>query len=137
MNNIRTKFITLIFTGIITSGYAQEKLPENSTYYKAEIFGSAATGDNTPFWITSNQYGVVPLNSNNGYGRVGIFHNQWFGKGFRWGAGLDVIATVPRHKNFHIQQIYASLGYKCLEMTLGSKEQYESRMGHPLIVTYQ
>lgn len=126
MKNIRIKILTMIFSGIISFSNAQENYSDNSTYYKAELFGSAATGDYTPFWITSNQYGVVPLSSNNGYGRVGVFHNQSFGKGFRWSAGLDVLATAPRHKNFHIQQIYASLGYKCLEMTLGSKEQYES-----------
>lgn len=126
MKTIRLKFVSLLLAGISTGSWAQSEATGNATTYRAEIFGSAATGLNTPFWITSNQYGVVPLNANNGYGRAGVFHQQTFGKGFRWGAGLDLVGSAPRYKNFYIQQVYASIGYKCLELTVGSKEQYES-----------
>lgn len=51
-----------------TASFAQEEetTPEATTY-KAEIFGSVASGDNTPFWMVSNRYGIVPLEANNGY----------------------------------------------------------------------
>ncbi len=113
-----------------TASFAQEEetTPEATTY-KAEIFGSVASGDNTPFWMVSNRYGIVPLEANNGYLNAGVFHNQTFGKGFHWGAGLDVVAAVPRHRNFFIQQIYAELGYKCLLLSVGSKERYNSLLG--------
>ena len=127
MKSVRSIFIGLTCLGMATASFAQEEetTPEATTY-KAEIFGSVASGDNTPFWMVSNRYGIVPLEANNGYLNAGVFHNQTFGKGFRWGAGLDVVAAVPRHRNFSIQQIYAELGYKCLLLSVGSKERYNS-----------
>ena len=127
MKSVRSIFIGLTCLGMATASFAQEEetTPEATTY-KAEIFGSVASGDNAPFWMVSNRYGIVPLEANNGYLNAGVFHNQTFGKGFRWGAGLDVVAAVPRHRNFFIQQIYAELGYKCLLLSVGSKERYNS-----------
>ena len=88
MKSVRSIFIGLTCLGMATASFAQEEetTPEATTY-KAEIFGSVASGDNTPFWMVSNRYGIVPLEANNGYLNAGVFHNQTFGKGFRWGAG--------------------------------------------------
>lgn len=106
--------------------FAQTEEVENSTSYRADLFGSVATGSNTPFWMVSNRYGIVPLEANNGYLNAGIFHQQYFGKGFRWSAGLDLVAVAPRYKNIYIQQVYAELGYKSLLLSVGSKESHKS-----------
>ena len=68
MKSVRSIFIGLTCLGMATASFAQEKetTPEATTY-KAEIFGSVASGDNTPFWMVSNRYGIVPLEANNGY----------------------------------------------------------------------
>ncbi len=126
MKTVRKYFISLLFAGAATISWSQSDVPEDATSYNVEAYGSWASGLNTPFWFASNTYGVVPLDANNGYGRVGVFHQQHFGKGFRWGAGIDAVVSGPRYKNFYIQQAYANIGYKCLELTVGSKEQYES-----------
>jgi len=88
--------------------FAQTEEAEDATSYKAEVFGSASSGSTTPFWMVSNRYGVVPLDANNGYLNAGVFHQQHFGKGFRWSARLDIVAVVPRYRNVYIQQIYAA-----------------------------
>lgn len=125
------KLIHIIIAGILLSGisvdvYSQTASEEDATVYQTEVFGSAATGSNTPFWMVSNRYGVVPLEAGNGLLNAGVFHHQHFGKGFRWGAGLDVFAAVPRNHNVFIQQAYAEIGYKSLLLSVGSKEQYNS-----------
>lgn len=97
-----------------------------TTDYRIEAFGSASTNDYTPFWIVNNRYGVVPLDAGNGYLRAGAFHQQTTGNGLRWGAGLDIVASTPRYRNVYIQQIYAEIGYQCLNLTIGSKENYTS-----------
>lgn len=111
--------------------YAQTDT-ENTTSYKAEIFGSVASGSNTPFWMVSNRYGIVPLDAGNGYLNAGVYHQQVLAKGFRWGAGLNLIAAVPRYKNVYIQQVYAELGYKSLLLSIGSKENCQSLWDHSL-----
>ncbi|MDR1337392.1 MAG: capsule assembly Wzi family protein [Tannerella sp.] len=122
----------LIHTLLLCTLCARPCLSQNdgsargTTDYRIETFGSAATGDRTPFWIVSNRYGAVPLEAGNAYLRAGVFHRQPAGNGLRWGAGLDAIAVTPRYRNVYIRQIYAEIGYKCLNLTAGSKENYTS-----------
>lgn len=119
--------LLFILISSIEPGFSQNnKKSYGSTDYRIEAFGSAATNDYTPFWIVSNRYGVVPLDAGNGYLRAGTFHQQLTGKGLRWGGGLDIVASTPRYRNVYIQQIYAEIGYKCLNLTIGSKENYTS-----------
>ncbi|MCD7977227.1 MAG: capsule assembly Wzi family protein [Tannerellaceae bacterium] len=128
---MRTSYLIYISLAVFTflpSLQAQENetTPSNTTNYKVEGFGSVATGDKTPFWMVSNRYGKVPLESGNGYLEAGVFHNQQLGKGFHWDAGLDLIVAGPRYKNVYVQQVYAEVGYKALLLTIGSKEKYSS-----------
>ncbi|MCD8264641.1 MAG: capsule assembly Wzi family protein [Tannerellaceae bacterium] len=118
-------FLLLIVasTFIVT---AQSKETLNTTYYNAEIFGSAATGDYTPFWMINNRYGIIPQEAGNGYLNLGVYHNQIINKDFRWAAGINVIGAVPRDRNIYIQQLFAEIGYKSMLLTIGSKEQYHS-----------
>lgn len=125
------RFTRLILLGFIltlsmTKISAQEDIEENALIYKTEAFGSAATGSYTPFWITTNKYGVVPLEGGNGYFRAGVLQNQTFGKGFHWNAGLDAFVTAPRYRNVYIHQLFAEIGYKSMLFSIGSKEKYNS-----------
>lgn len=97
-----------------------------SAEYHIEMFGSAARGKYTPFWMVSNQYGAVPLQAQNAYLRAGVFHNQSFHNGLHWSVGADLLAATPRHKTVYVQQLFTSLQYKCLNLTIGSKENYAS-----------
>ncbi|MDD4515808.1 capsule assembly Wzi family protein [Massilibacteroides sp.] len=100
--------------------------PSGETNYFLEAMGSAASGEQTPFWIVSNRNGVVPLESGNGLLRAGVFHQQTLKDGFRWTAGLDLVGVTPRYRNVYIQQLYVELGYKAILISLGSKERYNS-----------
>ena len=128
MNRQQIKVMRLIWVylayftlGMTVSAQNDSSNTANTTTYKTEIAGSVASESQTPFWLVSNHYGVVPLEANNGYLKAGVFHDQTFGKGFRWGAGLDLVAAVPRHRNFYIQQVYAEIGYKCLQLSRSSQ----------------
>lgn len=123
MRQLRLKLIGLTLSCLFTATSAEEIGGPNETVYRATLFGSAATGDQTPFWMASNRYGVVPLEAGNGYLRAAVFHRQAFGKGFSWGAGLDGVAVMPRRRNVYVQQLYGELGYKCLLLRIGSKER--------------
>lgn len=126
MRALHIVIVATVFFYIGNNSYAQTEEVADATVYKAEILGSVASGDKTPFWMVSNKYGKIPLDAGNGYLNAGVFHQQSFGKGFRWSAGLDVVAAVPRHRNVFIQQIYGELGYKSLLLSVGSKERYSS-----------
>ena len=110
----------------VMPGLAQNTMSGDLTDYYFEMAGSAATGKHTPFWIVSNKYGTVPLDAETGYLRSGIFHHQSFGNGLHWNAGIDLLAVMPRYRNVYVQQLFTSLQYKCLNLTIGSKENYYS-----------
>lgn len=126
MKALQTIIAVATFLYVSNTCYAQTEEIQNATTYKAELFGSVASGSNTPFWMVSNRYGLVPLDANNGYIKAGVFHQQHFGKDFRWSAGLDLVAAAPRYRNAFVQQVYAELGYKSLLLSIGSKEKYNS-----------
>ena len=106
--------------------FAQEETLENTTSWKAEVFASAASGTNTPFWLASNRYGLVPLDAGNGYGLTGIAHHQRLNKDWSWQAGLSLAAVEPRYRNILIQEFFAGVSYKNLRLTIGSKENHTS-----------
>lgn len=104
----------------------QTNIGQDGLFYKIDAFGSAATGNNTPFWAVSNRYGKVPLEAGNGYLSPGIFYKQSLGKDFHWAAGVDLVVSAPRYRNVYIQQLYAEIGFQSLLLSIGSKEQYRS-----------
>lgn len=126
MKLIRLLFIILISWWISSFVHAQDEYIHNHLMYDVEMFGSAATGDNTPFWQTSNRYGTVPLEAGNGYMRGKIRNHQSINKDFYWAAGFDALVVAPRYRNAYIQQAFAEIGYKSVRLTVGSKEQYRS-----------
>ena len=126
MNYIKYILLSVLIPGM-TPCFSQDKShPYGSTDFRIEAFGSATKGDHTPFWIVGNRYGTVPLNAGNGYLRAGIFHRQTAGKNIRWSAGLDILASTPRHRHACIQQLYVEAAYRWLNLTVGSKETYTS-----------
>lgn len=126
MRSLLIVIASAIFLCSADASFAQSEEIEDATVYRANLFGSVSSGSNTPFWMVSNRYGMVPLDANNGYLNAGVFHQQHLGEHFRWSAGLDVVAAVPRYKNVYVQQIYAELGYRSLLLRVGSKENYSS-----------
>ena len=97
-----------------------------TTEYSIETSGSASKGKYTPFWIVSNRYGVVPLDVNNAFLRTGVFHAQSLGNRLHWSAGIDMLAATPRYRTVYLQQLFAAIQYKNLNLTVGSHENYMS-----------
>ncbi len=99
------------------------------TSYRAEVFGSAASGENTPFWMMYHNWGMVPLTANNFYARAGVFHDQKINKDWSFSAGLDVAGSSPHsYGNVWIQQLYGELNWKALRLNIGAKEDYFSML---------
>ncbi|MDR1369921.1 MAG: capsule assembly Wzi family protein [Dysgonamonadaceae bacterium] len=101
-------------------------LAQDSLTYRMDVFASVATKDITPFWIVNNTYGTVPLHSNNVYGRGNIYWSHYFNKDFNIRSEIDLERASHHSSSFFIQQLYTSLSYKSLSLTIGAKEYYNS-----------
>ncbi len=122
--------LSLVFSlFVLSSGL---KAQDNQTRYHLTAYGSIANHNETPFWMVSNQWGVVPLKSGNGYGRAGVFHNQRFSNGFSWGGEVDLVLAAPRDKKVYIQQLYLQAQYKSVRLSIGSAERNASLINNRL-----
>ena len=94
----------------------------DSIRYHGEIGLSFSGGEHTPFWMANNQYGLSSVKRNNGYLRLGAFHDMDESKRFSWGAGVDLAAAFRFSSPFIVQQLYGEVKYRCLDLMIGSKE---------------
>jgi len=120
------RYLFPIFFMLLTTPCMSQEEAAGTTDYRIEAAGSVSTGANTPFWIVSNRYGLLPLEADNGYLRTGVFHESNIGENFRWSAGIDVVASTPRYRNVYLHQLYAEIGYKGFRVAAGSRENYIS-----------
>ncbi|MDR0543223.1 MAG: capsule assembly Wzi family protein [Dysgonamonadaceae bacterium] len=114
----------LIITGLIISlGLSSQA--QMQTSYKAETFGSAATGEHTPFWMVNHNWGTVSAEANNFYLRGGVFHEQKLNKDWSFDAGIDVIAgNKANYGKAWIQQLYGRINWKIFRLDAGMRENY-------------
>jgi len=129
----RVTLYCILLSAFIFSIEAQDEIKHLS--YNVRSFGSFSTLNQTPFWMVSNQYGVVPLEANNGYLRTKMGYHHFFSSEWSLVAKVDLIAVAPRYRNLYIQQLYAELRYKGLRLSIGSQEsgQYLQTVTDPYL----
>lgn len=100
--------------------------------YRTETGINFSSGEHTPFWLTANKQGISSIKKNNGYLRAGIFRSMEEDKRFSYALGADVAVAYNFTSSFIIQQLYADLKYRCLGISIGSKERH-SEFNNPLL----
>ncbi|MDR0686008.1 MAG: capsule assembly Wzi family protein [Dysgonamonadaceae bacterium] len=99
--------------------------------YDVESFGSTATGELTPFWMVSNNYGIVPLKPNNAYLKGTVKYQNDLGA-LKLQAGVDAVTAEQHTSNLRLHQLYMDVSYRKLQLTVGSKEYYNSFLDRKL-----
>jgi len=128
---MRIPALILILSLCSAPVFCQES--EMTVSYKAETFGSLATGDNTPFWMLYHNWGVVPRNANNFYLRAAVFDEHKINKDWSYKLGLDVVGSTPHNfSTVWLQQFYGELNWKSLRLNIGAKEDYISPLDEHL-----
>ncbi|MDH8702732.1 hypothetical protein M2138_002101 [Dysgonomonadaceae bacterium PH5-43] len=114
----------LVFCCITVFGsYAQTQ----QLTYKTEAFSSLSTGNNTPFWINNQNWGVVPLESNNFYLRASSHYNQTINKDCSFDLGIDIAGSnKDDYGHFCLQQLYGRVDWRLFRLDIGSREDYTS-----------
>lgn len=95
----------------------------DSLTYKIELSGNASTGEYAPLWFTANRYGLSSERPNSGYLRAGVKYDTDLGKGWSVEAGLDLAGTIDQTAPFVVQQAYADISWKVINLSIGSKER--------------
>lgn len=100
------------------------RLAENITYC-AEATSTFGNGDNAPFWMTNNRYGLATNKNNSGYIRAGLFRDvdTDIARNWRIGYGADLAVPFGMDRHFVLQQLYAEVQWKALRLGAGQKER--------------
>lgn len=124
------KQYSIVFLLIITSSLiCVAQAPDNHLSEKTAIdvniatLGTFSGGDNAPFWLTNNQYGLGSTENNSGYLRAQTFAKKKLADKLKLQLGVDIIAAHNLNSDFHFQQLYADFTYKNVKLSIGSKER--------------
>jgi len=115
-----TCFLLLFF---VYTAYSQDILN-----YRFDAFASASTGKYTPFWMTSNTNGAVPLRPNNGYLQGDLLWKHSFHNDIKLEAEADILTAAKHTSSVWIQQLYAAVSYRNIYFYVGAKERYNSML---------
>lgn len=122
----RSRYIIIgIVSLMVSQGYAQERSLFDCLQYRAEIQGTAASGDNNPLWLNANKYGLSSLKTANGYLRGSIQRPMVLDNGRKWGIGYgaDVALAAGFTSTLVVQQAYVEGRWLKGTLTIGAKEQ--------------
>ena len=115
MKALCSLIIVIIFFPIHTS--AQE---DDVTMF-VEFGGTAHGGRHTPLWHNSLQHGLSSID-NNAHLRFGSQWRDSINKDWMLTIGLDVAFVSRKQSEIILQQAYADLAWRCLGLSIGSKE---------------
>jgi hypothetical protein len=106
---------------ISTSAYSQFiKIPG----YSIETGAIASVGKQTPFWLMSNQYGLITPSKYNAYIRLGLKTNLLADKHIDYDYGLDVVDRQSNRTNeLYLHQAYLRLKLYFVNVQAGSIEE--------------
>lgn len=129
---------TALFVGCVFCLTSQAQLSRlgEDVQYGAILSGQGGSGDNAPFWQTSNRFGLGNSENNSGFARAYIKKDTENDSLYRWrmGYGIDLVAPIHYPQNFIVQQAYAELQIWDFRISLGQKERY-SELKNPLLST--
>lgn len=83
-------------------------------------------GDNAPFWLTNNRFGVGSIYKNKGYLRLNsslVKNISLSNHKFYLVGDIDLIGAKNYNSDFFVQQLYADLTYYNVRLSIGMKER--------------
>lgn len=118
-NSIKFLFL-LILSSFINSAYSQIiKLPD----YSIKTGATLSEGKQTPFWMLSNQYGLITPDKFNGWIKLGFKTNFSADKIFDYDYGLEVVDRQSNNNKLYIHQAYLRLKFHYIYLQIGSIEE--------------
>lgn len=130
MNRMKYRMLFLgMFILFALFAHAQQT---SETKIGVDFFGAFGSGKHTPFWLTSNTFGKVPITMSNGFASARLLHKQRLSNYFSWSSGFEGVSVTPRYRHFYIQQLYLEASYKCFSLNVGSRERYFSLLDKDL-----
>lgn len=94
--------------------------------YRAQVSGLASTSQQTPFWLRSNEFGTIPLESPGGIlsvGATGLWGQAGNRKKPYVKASVEAVGNATRNSRFILPEAYAAVGLGHAELYIGRRRE--------------
>lgn len=120
------KMLISALLAVLVSTNAQSQQPDSTAqfHYNIEAGASFGSGDNAPLWLTAINDGMSTIKKSSAYLRASMFRENDYSTRFSWNAGADFAVAAGYTSTFIINQLYAGVRWRCLDLTLGSKNYH-------------
>ncbi|MDR1718507.1 MAG: capsule assembly Wzi family protein [Dysgonamonadaceae bacterium] len=118
---------TVCFLGIPAFTFSQDSLK-----LRMETALSVSNQERAPFWLVSNSFGKIPLQSGNAYLESACTWGHRMNHNLHLTIAGDVLASTQAASRFFIQQLYGEIAYRSIYLTVGAKERYHSMLDQQL-----
>ncbi len=119
--------VTLSLLSITALPAAAQEKDNAAVRYELEAGGMISTGKTLPFWMRTNQYGEVPLESGIATfrGQLRKDYEKREGKKhrFSYGYGLRGVANVGRTNQLILPEIYGKIRFGAFELYAGRRRE--------------
>lgn len=116
---MRKMLLSLLFASAAVS---MTNAQTDSTFnYNVETGAAFGSGTHAPLWLTANADGMSSIKKSSGYLRASMFKENDYSTRFSWNAGADMAVAGGYTSTFIVNQLYAGVRWRCLDLTLGSK----------------
>lgn len=98
---------------------------DGGLHFLTQLNYTCAGGENAPYWLTARRQGLSSIETQNGYFRLGTNHGNLFGKRdqFSYSVAADLVVNYNNTNILFLQQAYAEIGWRWLNLSVGSKER--------------
>lgn len=127
MNAIFKSISILLLSALILPVASQN----NRTDYFVQLAGITSHGEHAPFWLTARRQGLLSVENNNGYARLGAVSSGVFSRNsdFSYTVMVDLTAQYNSHSSFFVHQAFAEIDWRWLRLGIGSKERFSETRG--------
>ena len=128
---MRILFIIFLLLSVSNS-FAQSNEIKREIKYTAEVGTIISSNGETPFWLRTNQYGIVPNQSpiftlrglvSSDYKKAITKEDQYKLSKFDWGYGLNIVGNVGKENQFLIPEAYLKAKYGAFEIYAGRRKE--------------
>lgn len=111
--------LLVVLMSIMAAG-AQDVSPD-TLLVSAGVNQTVSSGEHSPFWLAANKQGLSSIDKGFGFVDVGAVKKIDESRRFSWGAGVELAVPWKFTSDFVIQQLYAEFKYRCLDLSIGSR----------------
>lgn len=120
----KLRWLILLLTAVSVNAIVFAQQIKHNLEYHLETVALTGSGENAPFWHTSNRQGLPSVNTNSGYMHFATLGSMTLPSDIVLDYGMDLGVGAGGQSDLFVHQLYIDLDYKWLNLSIGMKERW-------------